>query len=200
MKRRVVLAIGIAVAVVFITILVITISLGGSALNAGPTPDPSGSPTVTPSVPPSPAPTPASTSAPGTVGADGAALVLPFLAAEATVREAPQPTIALDEVATGQALADLQVGAIEFVENGLTQVGAPTVVSATVTQVDDSAAVPTTTVLVCLDYSAVDVVGPDGKSLKSKDAPERVPTLLTLTQSGSQWLVSERTFPDETTC
>lgn len=200
MNRKIVLAISAAAAIVLVAIVVISLSLGGSTDDATATPGPSASPSVTPTVAPSPAPTPASTLPPGSIGADGGPLVLPFFAAEATVREAPQPVIALDEVATGKALADLRVSATEFVENGLTQVGAPTVVSATVTHVDESAAPPTTTVLVCLDYSAVDIVGPDGNSLKSKDAQERVPTILTLTQSGGQWLVSERTFPDETTC
>ena len=116
------------------------------------------------------------------------------------MRQDPQTPIALNEVATGTALRDLIVNSTDFAENGMTQIGAPVVVSATLTAVDMAASPPSMTALVCLDYAGVDVVAPDGTSVKSPDAPSRVPTILTLVQMDTRWLVADRSFPEEPTC
>jgi len=134
------------------------------------------------------------------VEGDGSDLIRPFISAESSSREKPQIPVKFEDVATGSALQDLQVNAQQFAADGLTQVGAPTVVSATVVSLDESADPPTATVEVCLDYTDVDVVGAGGESVKSDAAKQRVPTLLTLVQDDGRWLVSARSFPAETTC
>jgi len=198
MKRSVLIGVGVAIAVAIVVVLVIVFSQGGN--DASPSPTASVSPSATPSVTPSPVPTPPSTAAPEVVGDDGTSLVLPFVVAESAMREDPDVPLALEEVATGSALEDLTVSAIEFAENGMIQIGSPVVVSATVTEIDAAATPPTTKILACLDYSGVDIQSPDGESLKADDAPERVPTILTLVQLEGRWLVSARTFPEEATC
>ena len=163
---------------------------------AGPSPSVS----VTPSVAPSPAPLPAVTQDPEGPAVDSETMLAPFVAAESASREDPQTPLQFADIATGAALSDLKVNALQFATDGLTQVGSPTVVSASVVSEDAAANPPTTTILACLDYSGVDVIGADGQSVKSADAPQRVPTLFTLAHIENRWLVSERSFPDESSC
>ncbi len=160
------------------------------------TPTPSMEPTPDPSPVPSPAPTIESLD----VGGDGSALVEPFVLAESTSRESPETSFSLDEVAIGMALEDLTLAAFEFAENGIVQVGSPTIVSAEVMESDESAAPPVATVQLCLDYSEVGLETPSGESVKDPHAPSRVPSIVTLNRVDGRWLVSERTFPDEPTC
>jgi len=178
------------------------LSLWGGSGQAGPAATGSPSPTTdekTP-LPTVSAPVPANTSAPGTVGGDGSDFAQPFIAAETAARTDTTKSVDFSTVAIGDALQDLQVNAEEMNEDGLRQVGSPELVKATVTKKKMSAKPPTMTVNVCLDYTNVDLVAPDGTSVKNPKAPQRVPSILVLHQVDGRWLVAKRTFPAKTTC
>lgn len=201
MSRRVFWGIGIVAVAVGAIVAIGLISTARTAPPAALEAVESSAPALpTPTVPPTPAPTPASTDPAGTAGADATDLTVPFIAAESAARATPDQPVSFEEVATGEALRELQITALEFAENGLMQVGAPVVVSATFTAVDETVVPATATVTVCLDYAGVDVVAPDGTSVKSADAAQRVPTVLTLVQMDGRWLVSQRGFPEDPTC
>lgn len=197
MKSRVVLWASVAIAIVLAVFLVIWLTRPAGA-PVVPSPAPTDTPRSTSQ--PSPVPTPAATVAPEAIGDDATALVLPFMSAETALRGNPATPLAMEEVATGSALEDLEVNARELLESGLVQVGSPAVVNATVTAFDDSATTPMATVSACLDYSTVDVQIADGTSVKDENAAQRVPTIFSIVKVEDRWLVSERTFPDEPTC
>lgn len=207
MSRRLLGWIGTAVAVVLVVVVALVIA---DQARSGPAAEPSAAltdaPTDTPTVSPSPTPTPSPVPIPASTGTLGAAdgdvarLVEPFVAADAAARQAPAQPLPLDEVATGPALEDLEIGVRELEEGGLSQIGAPTVVSAVVAESALDASPATATALVCLDYSTVDVVTASGVSVKDPNAPQRVPTLLEFVQQDGRWLVTNRTFPDDPTC
>lgn len=161
------------------------------------TPSASAEETVVPTVP---APVPPATLKPEPVNGDGSKLVEPIIAAEAAARINPKKAIDFSKVAVGDALQDFQVNALEAREDGLVQVGSPTLVKATVSKVDESADPPSATVRVCLDYSSVDVQAPDGTSMKNKDAPQRVLSIMSMQQVDGRWMVARRTFPAKATC
>lgn len=168
----------------------------GAPASASPTSEASESASPTP-VPP---PTPASTSTPGGIEEDGEEFVVPFVAAESASRSDPSRPVVYADVATGTALKDLEAQALEFMENGLVQVGLPEIVSATILDVDEDADPAEMQILACLDYSDVEVVDANGDSAKSDDAPQRIPTLLTLLKEDEHWLVGYRSFPDDASC
>lgn len=191
-----------AVAVV-VVVAVQSGSAGGPAPDAGAsspgvTDSPSDTPTPTPSPDPVPSPAPSATGV--EKGAPAQDLVAPFVAADSAARQDPSQPLELDQVATGDALADLNIQVAELTQGGLSQVGSPTLVSAQVTASDPGADPPTATVLACLDYSGVDLVNASGQSAKDPAAPERVATILDLVEKDGTWLVSKRTFPDDPTC
>ena len=158
----------------------------------------SASPSSQPS--PSPVPVPAATTSPGEVSSDASTLVTPFVKADAAARQTPAQPLALTEVSTGAALDDLQIAVEELQAGGLTQIGEPVLVSAVVTSDELEATPPTATVLVCLDYSKVDLVNSAGESAKDATAPQRVSTILRLVKQDDSWLVADRTFPDDPSC
>lgn len=172
----------------------------GDSADPSPSSNAEEEPELTPEPSPVPVPVPAATSEAGEVGDEGDDLIIPFIAAEASSRMDPTTPLLFEETATGMALEDLTVGAFEFAENGMMQRGAPEIISAALTAIDDSATPPSAIVLVCLDYSAVDVVTLDGTSIKDPDAPNRVPTILELQEIEGRWLVAKRTFPDQAEC
>ncbi|NCT92596.1 hypothetical protein GXB85_16805 [Cellulomonas sp. APG4] len=169
-------------------------------------PSPSGTPAATESPEPEPepvaVPVPAPSAAPEEVAVEAEAteLTLPFVTADARLRQDPDQPLLLEDVATGTALGDLEAGAREMAEEGLVQTGEPEVVSATVTASEPDADPPTLTVLACLDYSGVDVVDTDGTSVVDPTASRRSATILHLVEVDGRWLVERRTFPDDPTC
>ena len=211
MKRSV--AIGLGVAIVVAIVVVVGIFLKDNSTStvsdspkANPTSaagDTSSDQDSTP-LPTASAPKPASTAKPGHVKGTGKRigkdLVEPFIAAEAAARTDQTHTIQFGDIATGDALKDLEVNAQEMREDGLVQVGSPKLVGATVLKVNNKAKPPTATVRVCQDYSDVDVQAPDGTSMKDKSAPQRVASTLVLKNVEGRWLVSKRTFPNKPTC
>ncbi|MFT4109070.1 hypothetical protein [Propionicimonas sp.] len=146
------------------------------------------------------APAPPATAAPGSVGGDGSEFSDPFVAAEAASRTDPTTSVDFSSIAVGSALQDLQVNAQEMAEDGIRQVGSPKVVTSTVTKKKLSAKPPRVTVRLCLDYTDVDLVAPDGTSVKDRTAQQRVPSTLVLHEIDGKWLVAKRTFPAKTTC
>lgn len=192
-----------AVVVVAVAVLVWS-SNRGDAPTAEPSPSATAGGTETPEPEPEPVevPVPAASAAPEEVAveADVAELTLPFVTADARLRQDPEQPLRLEEVATGTALGDLEAGAREMAEEGLAQTGEPEVVSATVTASEPEADPPTLTVLACLDYSAVDVVDADGASVVDPSASRRSATILHMVEVDGRWLVERRTFPDDPTC
>ncbi|CAG7606959.1 hypothetical protein ACFPZL_04995 [Leucobacter soli] len=195
MKRRLWIWIS-AAAILAAVAAIVVIAL---AMNSAPTAPPVTPPTAA-APDPSPVPEPASTASPDELGDDVEALIAPFIAAEAASRSDPSTPLAFEDVAAGDALEDLKLDAFEFSENGMVQSGAPTVVSAEVEDYDADASPPTAVVRLCLDFSKVDIQAPDGQSVKSSDAPQRVPSLLTLQSIEGRWLVTARSYPDESSC
>jgi hypothetical protein len=106
----------------------------------------------------------------------------------------------LATVADGAALGAVRAQALEYVENGWTQVGAPRVVSAEVASVDAEADPPTVQVLVCLDHSDVDVLDAEGVSMVDASADARVLQLWTLEEQDGRWTLVQQGFTDETRC
>jgi hypothetical protein len=197
------LAVVAAVVAVVVVVAILSRSTGGSTPDAGPSSPAatdSSSPTPTPTPTPDPVPTPAPSATTLDKGAPADDLVAPYVAAGSAARQNPSQPLELDQVATGDALDDLNIQVEELTQGGLSQVGSPTVVSAEVTASDPTADPPTATVLACLDYASVDVVNDAGQSAKDTAAPQRVATILDLVEKDGTWLVSKRTFPDDPTC
>lgn len=130
----------------------------------------------------------------------GGELVEAFIAAESALRNDPQTPFELEDAVAGAALEDLRVEALEFAANGIVQRGSPDLVSATPVRVDVEGEPQSVTVLVCLDYSSVDFLTPDGDQIKDANAQNRVPSIVTLDRLEGRWLVTERAFPEEDEC
>lgn len=194
------IAAAVVVAVVIGAVLLGSGSGGDADATAQPSESDATDETSTATATPDPVPTPAPTSTSVAAEDDGQALVTPYLGAEAAARQDPSQPLELEQVATGTALEDLQIQVDELTTGGLVQVGAPTVVSSEITESDPDGDPPTATVLVCLDYSDVDVVNASGESAKDDTAVQRVPTLLELVLEDGSWLVQNRTFPSEASC
>ena len=176
----------------------------GIAPEADPTSSTSPSPTAppTPEPEPVPVPVPAPTADVGLLVVDGdaSALVAAVVAADALARSTPEEPVELAAIATGAALEDLQIGVHELAESGLSQIGTPVVISATITEIDPGTDPPTATTLVCLDYAEVDVVDASGTSVVDPAADPRVATILILVQIDGRWVVERRSFPDDPHC
>lgn len=198
MKRWVAVGAGVAVAAIIAVVLTMVIS-GNGSMPPPETPRDDVASTPAP-LPTHAAPTPASTGSPSPVGGEGDELVTPFLSAEAAARENTKATVRFADVATGDALKDVEANAVALQESGLTQVGKPVIVSTEVTKLDESTAPPSATVSVCLDYSKVDMRAPDGTTVKDSSVKQRVATIMTLVEVKGSWLVSDRTFPDSPNC
>lgn len=200
----------VAVAVAIAAVVVVALAMGGTPTEPDASPTAStpateettstAEETTSPSPEPSPVPTPAPTETQVDESTDARDLVAPFVSADAAARQDPAQPLDLAEVATGSALADLAIQVEELTAGGLTQVGSPTVVSATVQATEPDADPPTATVLVCLDYSEVDLVNASGESVKDPAAPTRAAAIFGLVREGDAWLVAERSFPDDPTC
>lgn len=197
MKRWVILGTCLVGAAIVAVVLVMLLSGNGTPPPENPPDDVSSTPTPLPT---HTAPTPASTEPPAAAGGNGKDLVAPFLSAEAAARENVEVAIRFSDVATGDALKDIEANATALQESGLVQVGSPAIVSAEVIKSDPTATPPSTIVRVCLDYSKVDMRAPDGTTVKDEHAEQRVATTLTLIEQDGAWLVADRTFADNPSC
>jgi len=107
--------------------------------------------------------------------------------------------VALEEVATGKALASAKKSVLEYAQAGKTQSGYSTIsnVSAAdlgswVAGVDSDA---DGQIYACLDVSAVDVSDANGASVVNNEGSRRFPTLVTITSTpAKELLVSEESI------
>jgi hypothetical protein len=111
---------------------------------------------------------------------------------------------AFRDVATGVALTDAGLAAGDLAAAGQRATGDTRVASLEVVSVslrDDGDYVPEVVFEACEDFSDVDVLGPEGQSLKDSDGPTRYQTLVTVRNYPELggWLVAE-TASDGTTC
>jgi hypothetical protein len=111
---------------------------------------------------------------------------------------------AFGEVATGIALTEAGLAAGDLAAAGQRATGDTRLASLEVVAVslrDDGDYVPEVVFEACEDFSGVDVLGPDGQSVKDPDGPTRYQTLVTVRNYPELggWLVAE-TASDGTTC
>lgn len=183
----------LALAVTAVAVLAPTPPRDSGARAASASPDPRSSASTAASAAPTPLP---SSAAEVTTVLDG------FLAAGA--RAAADPATGTDEVdpvATGAMLAEIANDQQELAAFGWTRSGSPTIVSASVLSSDPTAAPPTVLVRACLDISGVVTRDSAGAPVPSDPTvTPRALTDFTLVGSGSQWLVSDRSYPDNPQC
>lgn len=130
------------------------------------------------------------------------ALVQPLISQQASALGVPTGVDweSVVAVADGSLLDSIENSVLEYSENRWTQVGSPTLVSATVLDVDDSDAGPVAVLEVCLDHSEVDLVDAGGVSLTNRDSEMRVRSILTMRFLDDRWVATQQDFTDQLTC
>lgn len=103
-------------------------------------------------------------------------------------------------VADDSLLDSIESAVLEYTENGWTQVGAPSLVSAEVLEMEEGDDGQVARVEVCLDHSEVDVLDGEGASLIDGDAEMRVRSILTMHFRDDRWVATQQDFTDELAC
>lgn len=103
-------------------------------------------------------------------------------------------------VADGNVLDSIESAVLEYSQNGWTQVGTPSLVSAEVLDLEDGDDGPVARVEVCLDHSEVDVLDGDGVSLIDRDSDMRARSILTMHFRDERWVATQQDFTDELAC
>ena len=118
---------------------------------------------------------------------------------DATAGVASNPTMDLSDVenfGSGAILAELKADTTELQANGWTREGTPTVISLRIVRADSASGL----VEACIDSSSVYTVDADGKRLPRDESTLRSFNLFTLAHNGSDWRISDRTFPPDAAC
>lgn len=107
----------------------------------------------------------------------------------------------LDRVAKGYAKGELRAQSEEFHDRGWRQEGSAKVVAQHTVREDRHAHPPTVVVQVCVDSSALRVLGPDGKPAPGwAEKPKRVPNRYTMVRTHGSWKVRGHSYPKSATC
>jgi len=108
----------------------------------------------------------------------------------------------LDTVATGFVRGELEALAAERADFGYTQVGVATITSKEVLSVDLAASPPTVVLEVCIDTSKIDILDPNGKSMKGLLYNPGVPVkhIYGAQHLDGLWKISTHDIPDNDPC
>lgn len=183
-----------------IAVIVIVVVRGLGAPDAAGSPGPSESASASPS--PVPVASPAATTEPTAIvpDADATEIIAAPLAGLSQALSDPTLPVDLSAVAQGLALGDFQAEIADFEQQGVHQVGTPTIISATVMQSDLVSTPPTATVNVCLDRADVQILDAQGNDVRDPAAPTRILTVWSMAQVDGSWKLTDRTFTDQLTC
>lgn len=215
-RRHVVIAAVLCLALI-VALVMVLVARDGARSSA----DPSDAPTPSPATP-IPSPTAAQTPTPtptGTSSSTGTAappvttqgridnddaeeLVGSYVERAATADpDDPHAAEQVAAIAGDGIIAELQADLLELDSNGWTRTGTPRVVSASVTEQDDTVDPPTATVEACIDSSDVRVIDSAGDPLPTSPASARALNLYTVSQQDDgSWILVSHSFPNDPAC
>lgn len=106
------------------------------------------------------------------------------------------------EIATGEALGELDAAVQEYSVNEWRQTGSSRLARSRTLATAPGDPPRSIRVEACIEFSDVEVVDQSGRSVTTRPAnqPSRMPHIYTIVLSGNTWKVARHTFPNAATC